>query len=165
MGRKAHRKEDVWQFILKGGTNECWEWQRKRNHHGYGEFSIKHKSYRAHRIVYELTHNVELRSISQSKPKIDDQLVLHSCDNPSCCNPRHLFLGTHKKNMEDMVKKGRRHNFDGERGQTAKLSNKQATLIRKLANEGTPQKFLAEKYGVSQCTISSIKHNKVYCDV
>jgi hypothetical protein len=165
MGRKANTRQGIWKHIKVGGPDECWEWQKKRNHHGYGEYSIKHVSHRAHKVVYELANNVTLPPISQYRPKRGDQLVLHSCDNPPCCNPKHLFLGTHKSNMEDMVKKGRRHNFNGERGQRAKLTNAQANLIRARLAKGVPQKELAEEYKVSQCTISSIKHNKVYRSV
>ena len=166
MGRKANTKAGVWKHIKKGAENECWEWQKKLSHHGYGEYSIKHKSYRAHRIVFELTHpEIKLRPISQLKPKVGDQLILHSCDNPSCCNPKHLFLGTHKENMEDMVKKGRRHNFNGEQGQNAKLTNREAAEIRKLSHQGVPQKEIAKRFGVSVPTVSGIKWNRVYRNV
>jgi len=77
--------------------NWCWEYQGSLNHNGYGIIKRNRITYRAHRYVY--SNNVG------EIPK--GLLVLHKCDNPACINPNHLFLGTHKDNHDDMVKKGR----------------------------------------------------------
>ena len=74
----------------------CWEWLASKNPDGYGRVRRFGRMESAHRIAYELYVGA-----------IEDKQVLHTCDNPSCVNPKHLFLGTHKENMEDKVRKGR----------------------------------------------------------
>lgn len=77
--------------------DDCWEWVRYKDADGYGKFTYNKRQRPAHRIMYQL-----------EKGEIPDgMLVCHSCDNPSCVNPNHLWLGTVKDNSEDMVKKGR----------------------------------------------------------
>lgn len=91
--------------------NGCWEWNGWRNSKGYGQTSCwtirngESKLIRigAHRLSY-VHHNDLLVS------DIHGECVCHSCDNPCCINPKHLFLGTHKDNMVDMAKKGRCRN-------------------------------------------------------
>ena len=77
-------------------TGGCWEWQGARNKDGYGAVGIRDGNQRVHRLSYEANIG-----------PIGDMCVLHSCDNPPCCNADHLFLGTRKQNMADMVAKGR----------------------------------------------------------
>jgi DNA-binding CsgD family transcriptional regulator len=160
MVMKAQPREAVWKKVRKSGDNECWEWQGLKTKWGYGEISINKVHYRAHRLVYEVSNNLVLRR--DRRQSSESQIVMHSCDNPGCCNPRHLFLGTPKANTRDMMRKGRRANFEGERGQHAKLTNAQAEEIRQLCRLKVPQKEIALKYGVSVPTVSGIKWNRVY---
>lgn len=82
-------------------TPGCWEWTGQRNQHGYGQVEAMINGRRfvwlAHRIVWALTHG-EIPA---------DRVVMHSCDNPSCCNIKHLSLGTHQQNMADAVARNR----------------------------------------------------------
>ena len=97
--------EDVEQRLLsKVNTTEedqCWEWQGTKNQKGYGRvcFRIngKERKVAAHRLSYALTHNLDPGHL----------MVCHACDNPSCINPNHLFLGTAKDNYWDSKSKGR----------------------------------------------------------
>ena len=77
-------------------TDGCWVWNGATDGDGYGCFSYAGKSYRAHRIALEL----------DGRPP-GEMFACHHCDNPSCVNPDHLFVGTNKDNMVDMVAKGR----------------------------------------------------------
>src|SRR5258708_7787002 len=87
---------------IKRGENDCWLWCAGKTHDGYGRFNYRNKNNKskhimAHRFMWELINGAIPEGL----------LVLHSCDNPSCVNPKHLFLGTHVDNMQDMVSKGR----------------------------------------------------------
>lgn len=96
-GRPVNQPEDVWRYVAVGAPDECWPWQGATRRRGYGIFSVNHKNYVASRIVYEITTGMPPGSL----------FVCHRCDNPPCCNPAHLFLGTATDNVRDMLAKGR----------------------------------------------------------
>jgi len=90
-----------WSKIDVKGANECWSWKNSlRGSLGYGQFRIGDRICDAHRIALELGKG----------PLKKGRYVCHSCDSPKCCNPRHLFAGTQKNNMDDMTEKGRGDN-------------------------------------------------------
>jgi hypothetical protein len=80
---KVNRTQDV---------RACWEWLASTTHNGYGQFKVQNRSLRTNRVAWELTYGAIPQGL----------FVLHTCDNPACCNPFHLELGTHEKNMHDM---------------------------------------------------------------
>lgn len=87
-----------WDKVCFGQPDACWEWAgARKGSQGYGEFGVNRMPATAHRVAWELTHG----------PIPDGLFVLHRCDNPPCCNPAHLFLGTHQDNMADRDAKGR----------------------------------------------------------
>ncbi len=85
-----------WAKVDRSGPG-CWPWMGAHNPRGYGNFAIGDMTVRASRMAWELSFG----------PIPDGLWVLHTCDNPPCCNPAHLFLGTHAANMADMKAKGR----------------------------------------------------------
>jgi hypothetical protein len=120
----------------------CWLWERTTDKHGYGEFKIPGKTRKAHRASWILHHGDIPVGLS----------VLHKCDNPSCVNPHHLFIGTGKDNSMDRVAKGR---YIGEHSAQAKLSTKDVWEIKQV-HPYYARTELASFYGVSDCTIRDI---------
>lgn len=133
----------------------CWIWTASSSKGGYGAMTIGGRNGRAekaHRISYQIY-----------KGNFDKSLdVCHKCDNPSCVNPDHLFLGTHQDNMKDMQNKGRRHNHIGELHGMAILTQNDILEIR---SSNLPQRKLAAQYGVAQSQIWRIKNNKSWSHV
>ena len=84
------------QVDQSGGADACWEWQGQRNAKGYGVFSLLGET-GAYRVAYRLIKGDIAPAMR----------LLHSCDNPPCCNPAHLTEGTHLENMLDKIAKGR----------------------------------------------------------
>ena len=133
----------------------CWVWEASKFKSGYGIFTINKKPFRAHRIAFTL----------YKMPSIPDGLhVLHKCDNPSCVNPDHLFLGTHQDNMTDMCNKGRHvtHPLKGESAINAKLTDAQ---VRSIKIDTRLQRIIASEYGVHQVLISRIKTGKAWAHI
>lgn len=133
----------------------CWEWTGSLTHNGYGRFSLTHlKGCRAHRFAWEITFG-EFRN---------NLFVLHHCDNPQCCNPSHLFLGTQQVNMEDKGAKGR--TAAGEKQGSRKLTDEQVAEIRRRygfwGKGGETSSALAKEFGINQAQISSIVGGKAW---
>lgn len=136
-----------WSNVDKRGADECWPYRHL--HKGYGHLQLPSGNLRAHRVAFFLEYGDP-----------SHYLVCHSCDNKSCCNPNHLFLGTQKDNMRDAKRKGR--NARGERHSKAKLTQKEVDLIRAIYKKGargygTPN--LAKRFGVSTHSIYAIVNN------
>ena len=126
----------------------CWIWTGGAGSHGYGHiYAGKHL--RVHRAAYEVFVG----------PIPKGQIVLHSCDNPLCFNPKHLSVGTSKMNSQDMVAKGRNRNMTGVSNCNAKLSDHEVLAIR--ADTRT-QVIIAEEYGIDQSLVSKIKTLKIW---
>ncbi len=132
---------------------ECIEWLGARDKNGYGRIKPQTKKrMRAHRFSYQCF----IGEIPEG------YLVCHKCDNPSCVNPEHLFLGTPKDNTRDMHKKGRaKCNLVGlpmKMLPNSKLNKEQVLEIRKLIKEGKIlQKEIAKMFNVHCSTILNIK--------
>lgn len=133
----------------QGIGTTCWEWLAYKNPKGYGTFAISRKDRMyAHRASW-LLHRGEI-------PK--GMYVLHRCDNPSCVNPEHLFLGTARDNTIDMLTKGRGGplTVGGERSPVSKLTDAQVVAIRLERSEGAKLHVIAARHGVTNATISRI---------
>lgn len=128
--------------------DDCWEWIGAKYINGYGEFGIKNKTCLAHRVSYALfIGNIP-----------DGMFVCHRCDNHSCVNPSHLFLGTHQDNIQDMMNKDRQNR--GERHGMHKLTEQKVYQIREKLEQGYSHQQIANMFGVSRKTISHIKSKR-----
>lgn len=135
-----------WKLVDRSNPGGCWPWLAARDKDGYGLVTTTPGTQRvAHRVAYELTYG-----------PFDEALkVCHHCDNPSCCRPNHLFLGTPADNNADMVRKAR-HPHGIKHGR-AKLTEADVRTIRqRYATEHVTQIKLAEDYGVDQTIISDV---------
>lgn len=160
-GKPANTPEVLWSKVDKKGEDECWNWLGYKNKGGYGRVQINDWQYYAHRVIYNLAFpNV----INIRAPKETDEkgFLLHTCDNPSCCNPKHLWVGTHRENMEDKVKKNRQKKFPNDTGPRCKLTMAQANEIREKRENGVSARQLAQDYKISLPSIKTLLAGKSY---
>ena len=141
-------KERFWAKVDKRSSDQCWNWTGLRDRYGYGTIQVCGKKLRAHRVSWELANG----------PIPAGMCVLHRCDNPSCVNPRHLWIGRQEENIQDMASKGRRAR--GEKHGSVKLIEQDVHEIRQMLSWKILQRVIAKKYGVSRQTISMIKTGK-----
>lgn len=152
-----------WNRVDKsGGPEACWPWTGYRCRRGYGQVSMGGRVRKAHRVALEVS-GVAVPTNAEA---------CHRCDNPSCCNPAHLFVGTRSDNMRDMVAKGRAAPFDPSIGRLARPLRGSANPASRL----TPEQVLrirgelgarshvaiAADHGVTRGTISQIARGKIW---
>lgn len=144
--RKKQKKTETIEDIKQCchiDDNGCWNWLYSKYKNGYGSVKFEDKIQSVHRVAYKLTRP------NEDINKVD---ILHSCDNPPCCNPEHLSSGTHKENMIDMAKK-ERHNKKLTIDQVRELEEYYCT--HKIS-----MRSLAKRYGISHQMVSMILSNK-----
>lgn len=141
--------ERLWPKVDIRGEDECWEFRGQKMAFGYGRFFLHGKVRTpAHRVAYTLT-----------KGEIPEGLVVrHTCDNPACCNPGHLILGTRNDNNQDRAerKRGREHRQFGEANAFAKLSDEDVQEVHRLRSLGLTQQAIADRIGIKQPHVSRI---------
>jgi hypothetical protein len=130
-----------WSYVNQRGPDECWPWTRATDRDGYGCITIQGRSIRANRLALYLHTGTDPLAFQ----------ALHSCDNPPCCNPRHLKAGTNRENIDDMICKGRM--LIGERNHATKLTETKVQLIRILHSEGISVSCLARNFSVDRKTL------------
>ena len=125
-----------WEGVDKQGEDECWPWTKAKVTDGYGTIAhMKGVQYATHRLSF----------ILHKGPIPKGRVVMHSCDNPPCCNPKHLVLGTNEDNIRDMIEK--------KRG-SIKLTKAEVEAIK---SDKRKQRIIADCYGITQSMVSRIK--------
>ena len=142
---------------ISENKRDCWEWCGAKKKTGYGNLRINKKYRIAHRVAFELANG----------PIPEGYIVCHICDNPACCNPNHLMLGTIKSNAADMLIKSRQKKPEsaarGSVNGNSKLNERDVLEIRRAyASREMNQYQLAEIFGVSQPSIGSIIRNETW---
>lgn len=138
-------------YVEVGGPDKCWRWTGGTHpKSGYGRWNLYHDGrqggYQAHQVALFITTG----PAPDGKP-----FACHSCDNPPCCNPQHLFWGSNSDNQQDAVSKGR-HAY-GERHPNHKLTTEQALFIQQSS---LSPKVLGKMFGISGPTATLIKNGK-----
>ena len=144
VSRRVPVLDRFWKNVVK--TKGCWLWTGYQIN-GYGMIWRDGDLVRVHRLSYEM----------HTGDNPGEAFVCHTCDNPACVNPDHLFLGTLQDNHADMVSKNR--NAKGEKNGSAKLTEEQVRFIRTrciLRHPTLGIKPLAKRFGVHQCTIKVV---------
>lgn len=145
-------EERFFRFFEK--SNGCWNWKGYKDACGYGRIAAKGGPIRAHRVSYEIHHG----------PIPEGKYVLHTCDNPACVNPDHLYAGTHLENMADKVNRGRAFTGDhkGEKHPQAKLKEIDVPTIRTSPESN---QTLAKRYGISPSAIGLVKRRRTWSHI
>jgi len=145
-----------WDKVDRGDDDECWEWQAcVESQWGYGQFSVDGDARSAHRVAYKL-----------EKGSIGDMFVLHTCDNRTCVNPNHLYLGTHEDNMNDRDERGRTYSGKGEDNSFSSLNDDEVAVIKwKIQETQITLKEIAGEYGVSLSAVGEISRGSTWTHV
>ncbi len=146
-------QDSFWAKVDKLSLDECWNWLAYQDEDGYGYFNVNLASRKAHRVSYVLARGSLKTSL----------LVCHSCDNPSCVNPSHLWAGTNQQNIDDMIRKSR--SLKGTRNPNVKLTENEVRHILKLSREGIFGTKIAGIIGCGRRTVSNILTGKQWTSI
>lgn len=136
--------ERFWRYVDRPNSDSCWVWTSATGHNGYGQLWVGKRNRPAHRLSYEM----------HVGPIPEGMLVCHTCDNPPCVNPAHLFLGNAKANAHDMCRKNRLPQ--------RRFTNDQVHKIKSEMAAGRTCYSLAKEYGISHKRMCGIKNGESY---
>ena len=139
----------IMEEVVKDPISGCWNFCGGLNENGYGRINISRRHKKHMCLVHREIYKIYVGDIPEG------MFVCHKCDNPPCCNPNHLFLGTPLDNMRDMWNKGRKVIPSGEKAYYHKFTDKQVAEIRK---DQRSLRAIAKDYGVAWSHIGMIKN-------
>ena len=146
-----------WRRVQNGSPTECWEWKASRNPTGYGSYIVfieGKREQRAHRVAFFYATGIAPA----------EKHVLHKCDNRACCNPDHLYLGTHQQNMDDRWARNK-NSIRGAAHPLAKLTETDVVSIRHQYSQGRGLSDLGREFNVSPQAIFAIVRRVTWKDV
>ena len=154
INRKVPKDQELLRFWgrvdIDISLDVCWEWKGRKNSDGYGEFDYNNTCTFAHRYSWMTLHG--------EIPK--GMVICHKCDNPPCCNPNHLFMGTVQDNVRDRDAKGRQADRHGKKNGRAVLDEEKVRAIKLLRKNGATYKELQQEFGVSNGCINHIVNGR-----
>lgn len=134
----------------------CWEWPGALSDKGYGQVSFKIVNRGFKRLIHRIALEIKLGRPLVSEPK---ECSLHTCDNPKCCNPAHLFAGSRADNNKDRAAKKRNGDISGPKNKMCKTTSEEAfAIVDEYRTQGTAQRKLAKKYNLSKGEIWNMIH-------
>lgn len=140
-----------WSHVRVQHSAKCWPWRASTNPNGYGRMVVRRDgkgvTLLSHRVAWALFHGIEA----------DGSCVLHHCDNRLCCNPHHLFVGSHSDNRQDMWDKGRRGNK-----RRFHLRPVEVEKIRSMLEAGLCSGVIAQSIGCSRETVNRIRQGRTH---
>lgn len=145
--RRAVIFRHFWAKVQRADAKACWPWVGQIASHGYGVFTVGRERVRAHRFAW----------VAARGPIPAGHEVCHRCDNKACVNPDHLFTGSHRDNMLDAVRKGRKRAWG-----VQKLDASRVLEIRARAAAGILHRCIAVDFGISEGTVSQIVNRKTW---
>lgn len=154
MRRMRPIDERFWAKVNIRDADECWPWQAFCDDKGYGRFMVTTEAFRkcwvSSRMAYALT-----------RPLCSTLHVLHLCDNPPCCNPRHLRQGTDADNTADKIAR-LRHRLPNGAPATARLTLETVRAIRNACTPDVMRKDVARTFGVAPSTVTDIMNGRYW---
>lgn len=139
------RESQFWSSVDKSSHSGCWEWTGAIHQMGYGRFFLGRDEYRAHRVAFALGKDTAVPGVV---------MVCHRCDNRSCVNPSHLFIGLAADNNADKAAKGRSAVPRALANGNGKLSDDD---VHQVLTSSEPGSHIARRLGVSTALISMIR--------
>ena len=161
-GCKQNDVKTLWSKVDKKTENECWPWIGQITDKGYGRVRFKGGRYYAHRVIFWLENPNE---IELAAPKIDRDtkgFLLHKCDNPICCNPSHLVVGSQMDNIIDRDSKNRHADFSGEKNPNSKFTKEQVQKMKQEYANGKTAKALSFEQNVSYSCMKRLLRGITY---
>lgn len=152
--QKATIEQRFWAKVAIGDAADCWPWQATTDQRGYGMFAIGKREGRVSHMMRAHRYALELQI---GRPLTPDEESCHSCDNTRCCNPSHLFVGSHDDNMKDMASKGR---VAGEKHSQVKISDLGVLEAMNMRAAGLKIREIAAILGVSEGHASKLARGK-----
>ncbi len=151
MNKKFDEKR-LWSKVNILSDNKCWEWQGAKTTAGYGVIRIDYEANYTHRLAWSLKNKGEI-------PK--KGVICHRCDNPACCNPSHLFLGTQADTVRDAASKNRMPK--GEKHFNTNITTDIVRQIRYLGEYTTmTKKKISERFGISRQAVTDILYKRTW---
>ena len=138
------KKVDELIIMIRRQTDDCIEWNNSRTIDGYGQVRYAGATRRAHKVAYCISNDVDYECVKG--------VIMHSCDNPSCINPKHLSVGSQHDNVIDCVSKGRFRSVEGLKNPKSIVTSEDSRKMLRMRTDGMTYQDIADAMGVGKST-------------